>query len=424
MPLSSRATTTQLDQLQLQSGDLHLMLFELSVGGHYPGYIQHLARHWCTQNLPGRLSVVVSPQFMERHADVVAVADGYEKQVRFIPVTIAEEAALVPRKSPAHRAIRAFQSWKLLCQYASSVGATHCLIMYLDSFQSPLAMGAKAPCPISGIYFRPTFHYSSLSNYQPSWTDRIQHRRERFILPRVLHHPQLQTLFCLDPFVIPHLEPFRGQTKLVRLADPVQVYNHSDDQVLKLREELEIESDRRVFLMFGALDGRKGIHQLLEATLMLSSELGQKLCLLFVGPIDPQDKQLMQPRLNQIAESLPVQIIIRDTFIPDHEIQPYFQMADVILALYQRHIGMSAILARAATAQTLVLASDYGLMGEITRRYQLGLTVDSTVPAGIVKGLTKLLTEPSQTVGNLTKIKAFAEQNSAEYFAGTIFQYI
>lgn len=400
------------------------MLFELSVGGHYPGYIQHLVQSWCKQKRPGQLSVVVSPQFIEHHADVVAIARDCEHPVSFVPITAEEASALVPRKSPAHRAVRAFQTWQILCNYASALGSTHCLMMYLDSFQSPLAVGAKAPCSLSGIYFRPTFHYHSLTCYQPSWKDRVQHWRERFILPRVLRHPKLQTVFCLDPFVIQHLQQFHGSAATVPLADPVQSYGYSSQsQILKLQEDLEIQPNRLIGLMFGGLDGRKGIFQLLNAILMLSPALCQKLCLVFVGSINPQDKQLMQPLLTQISE-LPVQIKIHDTFIPDHEIQRYFQMANVILAPYQRHVGMSAILVRAAYAQKPVLSSNYGLMGELTRSHRLGLAVDSTSPSEIAQGLTRFLNESPLAFCDRTSMRQFAEQNSVQAFTETIFQHL
>lgn len=401
----------------------NLVLFELSVGGHYPIYIQHLVRYWCEQNLPGQLSVVVSPKFLDQHQDVVSIAASREG-VRFLSITPAEEEALVPRKSPIHRAIRAFQMWRLMGQYAAALKADHCLIMYLDSYQSPLAAGISSPCPVSGIYFRPTFHYPSLITYQPSWKDRVQFWRERTILPRVMRHPQLHTLFCLDPFVITHLHSFGGRAHPVYLPDPVEISAPSQIQLAQLKATLGIEPDRRIFLLFGALDGRKGIYQLLDAILMLSPEWCQKLCLLLVGRFDPQDRQTLQPKLNRIAQELGVQLIIRDEYISDTEVQTHFQLADVVLALYQLHVGMSGILVQAAAAQTPVLTTNYGLMGEMARRYELGLAVDSTLLTEIAKGLTRLLKEPLEDAGNRSKMQQFAEQNSAEHFAHTIFQSI
>lgn len=421
MPVSNPRKVSELEDFQ-NINHPHLLLFELSVGGHYPGYIQHLVRYWCGHNLTRKLTVVVSPKFIEQHGDVLESAVGYETKVQFIPVTMEEEAALLPRKSPLHRAIRATQMWHLLCKYVTSIKASHCLVMYLDSFQTSLALGTKAPCPISGIYFRPTFHYGTLTHYHPSWKDLVQQWREKLILPRILAHPQLQTVFCLDPLAIEPLRQFSRNNKVIQSPDPVQAYVHSEDDIADLRRTLRIKPDKLIFLMFGALDGRKGIHQLLEAALMLPPNLGQKLCLLFVGPLKPADNLLMQPRLTQLAETSGVQVVLQDTFIPDHEIQPYFQLADVILALYQRHMGMSAILARAATSGKPVLSSNYGLMGEITRLHDLGLTVDSTVPGDIAQRLIHLLTEPLKDIGDQQKMQQFAEQNTAERFAQVIFQ--
>jgi glycosyltransferase involved in cell wall biosynthesis len=85
---------------------------------------------------------------------------------------------------------------------------------------------------------------------------------------------------------------------------------------------------------------------------------------------------------------------------------------------------MSAILVRAAAAQKPVLSSNYGLMGEMVKRYRLGLTVDASVPAEIAKGLTQFLISSPKEFCDLSSMKAFAEQNSAEKFASTVFRYI
>ena len=104
------------------------------------------------------------------------------------------------------------------------------------------------------------------------------------------------------------------------------------------------------------------------------------------------------------------------------EIQQYFQLADVVLALYQRHVGMSGILIRAAAANKPVLATNYGLMGEITRRYKLGIDLNARDPQAIAKGLTEFLSNPPTTFADAHFMQQFARQNSAVNFASTIFQ--
>jgi len=406
--------------------DTHnLLVFELGYTGHYPSYIRHLAQYWCEKELPGKLDIIVSPKFLQYHADVVDIAAScIARNLNFVPITPDEEASLIPRNSSIHRAFRSLQEWTLLCKYATLLNATQCLLLYFDSFQTALLLGTRLPCPFSGIYFRPTFHYSSFTHYLPSFKERLQHWREKFILPKILRHPQMQNLFCLDPFAVKHIEQFLSKAKIVHLPDPVQVDYVPVDQQEKFKERLGIEPSRKIFLLFGSLyDRRKGLEQLIEAISTIPPFLCQKLCLLLVGQLGVSETSLIKVRIAEISQSLPVQIIVCDEFVSDREVHLCFHSSDVILAPYQHHIGMSGILVQAAAAQKPILSSDYGLMGEITRRWQLGLTVDSTEPSEIAKGLIQFLLQSPQEFGNRARMKAFAEQNSVERFANTIFQY-
>ena len=365
--------------------EFKLMLFELAVGGHYPGYIMHLVRYWCENNLAGSLDIVVLPEFLTRHTDVVNLASAYRvDNVNFIAITSKELESLSPRDSGFSRARRSFEEWQLIYKYAEKLKPEHCLIAFFDTRQYPLALHAQLPCPFSSIYFRPTFHYENFANGVVSWRERLQRWREVFLISRIMQHRQLQTLFCLDPFVVKHLARFNGKVKSVFLPDPVRTYDSYQPEPEALKNSLGIEPNRQIYLLFGGLSGRKGICQLLEATTLLTSDLGHKLCILLVGPMGEdtrlQNKLKMNHYIEQITRSQDVQIVVEDRFVPDREIQSYFQMADVILAPHQRHVGMSANLVRAATAQKPVLSSNYGLMGQIARKYELGLTVDSTVP--------------------------------------------
>ena len=399
------------------------MLFDLCIEGHHVGYIQHLIKYWCEQKLPGHLDVVVIPEFLEQHANVVDISLGCsQKNINFVAITLEEQTALDSPYSFTGRLKRAFQEWQLIRKYANSLGSTHCLLMFFDSVFSRMALGVKSPCPMSGIFFRPMLHYSNFANYVPSPIERVWRWREKLSLSQILRSGYFQNFFSLDPVAVEYLEQLPSKTNILHLPDPVQIYNDYPSQLEELRESLSIDPGRQVFLLFGAISERKGIYQLLEALRTLPPDLCQKLCLLFIGPIDPQEKEGFKARIVEISQSLPVQIICRDKFVTDREIQPYFQIADVILAPYQRHVGMSAILVRAAAAEKPVLSSDYGLMGEITRRYGLGLTVDSADPSEIAKGLTRFLFKSPASLGDRAKMKQFAEQNTAEQFASTIFQ--
>lgn len=397
-----------------------LLLFELSYGGHYASYIRYLVEHWCNAHYDGHLHILVSPQFLHHHADVVFLAQD-QSNLTFTAITTSEAAFLLPRSSPLNRAKRALQEWTLLARYASQLSITHCLLLYFDTFQSALMLRRPAPCHISGIYFRPTLHYKQFKMTQLSWKDRLQQQREAWVVPWVLQHPQFHTLFCLDPFATEWLQQIPSAVRRVYLPDPVPLPVEELAQSDRLHH-LGILPGRTVCLLFGSLDGRKGIHQLLKALQLLPDALAQKLCVLLVGKIDPTDQFQVSVRIDALAQKRTVQIIMQDRFIPEADIDAYFQRADIVLAPYQRHVGMSAILVRAAGAQKPVLSSNYGLMGEVTRQYRLGLAVDSTVPHEIAQGLMQLLSEPLDG-WDRDSMKLFAAQNSVEVFTKTIFQH-
>jgi glycosyltransferase involved in cell wall biosynthesis len=401
------------------------MLFDLAVGGHHGNYIQHLIDRAYQQGFKGAIDIVVLPQFADSHRDTVATIDpDHQTQIELVLISAAEARSLGSRHSGIGRVLRNVREWQLFCKYAKNLQTTHALIMYLDTCELPLAMGLHSPCPFSGIYFRPTVHYQKFANYNPDRRDKLQHWRERLTWSRIFNHPQLETVFCLDPFAVSTLASEQHQAQIVHLADPVQPHPPLSSELATLKTKLGIEAHRRVFLLFGGLDERKGIYQLLEAIQLLSPELCQHLCLLLVGGTDPVRQATIHQQLTVICQTQPLQAIEHYDFVPEADVPSYFQLADTILAPYQRHIGMSGILLLAAAAGKPVLSSDYGLMGELARRYQLGSVVDSTKPTEIAKALATLLSESPQTRSDPSQMKLFAEQNSIDLYASTIFQHL
>lgn len=417
-----------------------IMLFDLSVRGHHPSYIHHLIRYWHAQQLPGKLEIVVSPRFLQEHSEVIEwVRQHRIESVEFTAITAAEESELNSRKSRYQRLLRNFKEWALLCRYVQFLEATKCLLMYFDTCRLPLAFATEAPCPVSGIYFRPTFHYQHFhrQNAQPTtvstWAKDWQ---EQWLLKRILRRPQLETLFSLDPFVVEPITHFPGEFNVVPLVDPVEPQAVVGDRPQILREQLGIDANRQVFLVFGALTERKGLYQLIEAIEHLSPTQCQQICLLLVGESNIQAQ--LQDRLLALGQAKPIEIITHYEFVPEPDVPAYFHIADVVLAPYQRHVGMSGILLLAAAAQKPVLSTDYGLMGEVVRQYELGVTVDSTVATELAKGIGQFLsseetagqtfektagkTDSWEALCDREKMKTFAEQNSTEHFAETIFQ--
>ncbi|MEL6928883.1 MAG: glycosyltransferase [Cyanobacteria bacterium J06600_6] len=413
-----------LEQPKAIASQNRVMLFDLALGGHHGNYIRYLIDYWHEHNLAGNLDIVVLPQFLEFHHDVVETITNFaNERVKIIPLQPEEAANLQPKNSFKQRARRNFQEWDLLCRYAQLLRATECLIMYFDTCELPLTVGKAAPCPVSGIYFKPTFHYGTLARDCPSRREIIQRWREKLTLSRILRHPQLKTLFCLDPLAIEPLKQFQPQANIVYLPDPVEVAAPAIE-IETWKDNLGIEPNRLVLMFFGALDRRKGLYQLVEALSVLPPEICRHLSILLVGKGNSSDLSQIEPQLARLKKATPLQIIQHYQFVSESEVQGYFQLADLILAPYQKHVGMSGILLLSAAAGKPVLSSDYGLMGELVARYDLGMSVDANYPSEIALGITQFVLTYPQLAADQPRRQQFAREHSIAEYATAIFQNI
>ncbi|WP_448603751.1 glycosyltransferase [Thermoleptolyngbya sp.] len=398
--------------------DLRLVCFDLSIYGHHPHYILHLCKGWTVRSPLGKLYFVVSPQFLTVHSDVMQQCS-QDASVQFVAITEAEQTRLKSRSSGIARNVRNFQEWRLFAEYARLLQADHGLMLYLDTCLLPIAAGLSFPCPFSGIYFRPRFHYYTFSPRPQTWDDRLQAWRDRLILGAALRHPQFRTLFSLDPIAPEHITP-PAHVKVCALADPVDLSQKSVGSGVLLRQQLEIEGDRTVFLLFGALTGRKGIYPLLESLALLPNDVCEKVCLVLLGEANAQDRQRIANSVARLRQQKPIQILERYEFVEDAVLHEYIEMADVVLALYQKHVGMSGILMQAALHKKPVLSSDYGLMGELVRRYELGLAIDSTNPRAIAQGITQYVYTSEKISTNPQKMAQLTSSHTSTAFAECI----
>ena len=295
--------------------------------------------------------------------------------------------------------------------------------MYIDYLQLAILTQPAPPCPISGILFRPT-----LVNYPPtSFKDRLNYWRKNITLKFFVKNKNLESLFNLDPFATDYIKENWKTDKVKFLPDPVQVYPTTKTK-FEVKESLRIDESKIVFLIFGYLDSRKGISDVMEAIGNISREKSKNGCLLIVGPWEENERKLFNNQLPKIQQVTDFQIVVKDSFVKDEEIQQYFKVADYALALYHQHFGMSAIMVRAAAAQKPLIASNFGLMGKIVDENELGVTVDNNL-----KEIVEMILENDEEknhkdakmlkIGNKEKMKAFAELNQAENYAKVILEH-
>lgn len=403
---------------------MHLMIFDLEFKGHHVNYIRHIVSDWHSSRQNDLLSIVVSPNFLKQHPAVVGFAHKSGGKIKFISISDVEKEDLL-KAGKATRIVQRLKEWSLFCKYAKHVSADHCLVMYIDKLQLPIALGLRPPCQFSGIYFQPSFHYTY---FQPKFSERelfvasyslkslFKELRDFVFLAQVNYNPQFKNLFVLDPYAVAPIKKKFKNFGCLHLPDPVEslsINSFPDKDKL-------LEKNKITFLIFGYLDERKGISKFLDALEILPIEICAKIRLLLVGELDASLKENIPNRLKAIAATKSITFLTDFKFVSEKQIQSYFDVSDVVLALYQNHLGMSGILLHAAMMKKPVLSQDYGLMGKLVREYDLGITVDSTDSVKIAEKIKFLFSILPEKLGNPHKMATFVKSNSVDKFTKTI----
>lgn len=385
----------------------NILLFEPDSSGHHPGYLYHLIIYFLENDYFFNLVVLVAPDFFEKHPQIIQKT--LSPRVKWFKFSDSEFNDWQEIKSRSVTK-RSFFEWELIRKYVTETQSDYVFLMYIDYLQVALLTQKALPCPVSGILFRPT-----LVNYPAhSLKEMINSWRKNLTLKYFIQHKALDSLFNLDSFATDYIHQNWQTDKVKFLPDPVQVYP-SSKPVDELKTALKIEPNRKVFLIFGFLDSRKGISEVMEAISHISREKSSRGTLLIVGPWEELERKKFDLSIDKIMQNSDFQIIIKDKFIQDEDIQSYFEVSDYILALYAKHIGMSAIMVRAAAAQKPFLTHNFGLMGKVVIENQLGMIVEND----LAKKMEMLLSE-NMEIGNKQKMKEFAELNSAENYGKVI----
>jgi glycosyltransferase involved in cell wall biosynthesis len=264
---------------------------------------------------------------------------------------------------------KAHIEWEIICAYARAYQADRVIFMYLDSYQLEIGRNQDLPFKISGIWFSP---YSRMEAESDELKDRFQNfitkTRKKFVMRWALKNPQLDKIFILNDEEMPKWLN-KDTPRFFTLADPYFEYPALPGY--SLRKTYNIPKDHLIFLQFGYMDERKNLENIVRAFNVLPSAQAEKSTLLLIGKFKPGFRSTVEN-----IKSGPYQMIVRDEFVSNEEMESSFAQSDVILRMNIRFFGSSGIIGVAAQHNKPVIASNTGVMAEIVEKYRLGMLVN------------------------------------------------
>ena len=392
-----------------------VLILEPDAEGHSQEWLQHLAEFVAANAGAPAISVVAPASLCTALSrSMPSVADG---RIRFI--------ALRPRELRlcTHRSlsVSAFARWWTMRQYLNRSGADAGFFLSLDLLCLPFALGLRTRGkPIGGILFRPSVHYGALGSYRPNSGERLRDLRKQLLYRLMLRNPTIRAVLSLDPFFPAYaVSHYSHGDKVRAVPDPaepaIEAIGHST--VVDF-----VPPGRTGLLLFGYLTERKGPLMVLDALRLLPARIAARVAVLFAGRIDPAIRDGIDARRSLLARERPeLWLRIEDRRLDRAELDLLVARSDVVLAPYQRFVGSSGVLLRAAGAGRPVLAQEFGLVGRLTRDHRLGAVADSSDPVRLAGEIESMVVRGPENFIDLSSASTFASSRTPHRFASAVF---
>ena len=357
-----------------------------------------------------RLIVWVPQEFFEDHKDLCSpyIDKSSTNGIIFKPLEVDGWNKIdYPPPHPLH----------VIQQCAEVDKAEVCFVaLNLDSVVKEIAFSPpwKMRTKIVGVLQGPLLHYIKLSSPQSkkwltAWTY-ISTYVKTLIMS---HRKTMSEILMLDPLAPQFYNTILMSSKFRFLPSDL----NQIEITLNPRKYFGLPEDKVILLFPGINEKRKGIFEFLTALFRAFDEnlcFRKEIAVVFTGHIDLTVHDTLYKTVANLRDSYPdTPVFLFDRFLTDDEFMTLISASDIVCMPYIKFRGMSGILIHAAAYGRPVLASEFGLVGELVKRYDLGVVCDMTKPEELVKALYKSVDEYTDLdETRRSELKAFAVRYS------------
>ncbi len=298
---------------------------------------------------------------------------------------------------------------------ARDLGADHLLFLDIDPFIYELVW-RSLPIAISGLWFRPNFHYSEAGYLHEGMRQRATALVKSVVARTLCGRKAMRRIFVVDPCAAEYAARHFDSDKMRFLPDPMAYPTKACPRAAS------VPRDRCVFGVVGAISRRKGILSILGALRLLTPAIQRRVELRIVGCALESERAELVGAIDRARDATLTRLSWVNGFVSDEAIDLAIVQSDVLLLLYQRFIGSSGLLIRAALHGRPVVATRYGLIGAAVNRHCLGWTIDPYDQERIAQSIAQALG------GDLNygapAAQRFAAMHSPEHYVRGLYELI
>ena len=265
-------------------------------------------------------------------------------------------------------------------------------VIYLNNLD-----GIDKLLPVLGSPFRGTrfagllmsirFHHSKVGVMEPRrWRNPLL----KVLFRRLLRLPSLGAVIVTDESFRDFIaqQRFPDREKVVFAAEPGGFPDGR--RRTDARRRLGVRDEQVVLLVYGSIEARKGVLALSRA--VADGACPRELMVLLAGTKADDVLNVRHESALQALRDGGRLIEISGFFTGEEELE-VFSAADIVWLAYEGFYGMSGVLVQAGSMGLPVIACEEGLIGWVTKKYGMGITVRAREVASVVGALSRLASD-------------------------------
>ena len=238
--------------------------------------------------------------------------------------------------------------------------------------------------PFVALYMKPKHHLNTMKLGPPSRFDWLYD----LLFKRLLKIPSLKSLLVIDEFFFKFSKKkYKNLLYKVRYSPD---FSLMEGRIFKkiARRNLNIPKQAKVILVYGSLQLRKGIEELLAA--FSSSKILSKVKIIFAGVPDQDVKNLFKTKkVKKLISKKKIFCFFK--FHRPKDEQQIFAVSDIVWLGYSRSFsGSSGVLYQAIYSDLNIIGQNHGTINRKIKKYNLGVTVSIKNTKQVVKKINYL----------------------------------
>ncbi len=384
---------------KLKTNSPKILFYDSAYTGHHIEYLNHLLQYQTEVNF----SFLIHPKAAEQ------IKNPFKRTIHII-----NDAIIKIYEAGLHQLKRGEQELPHILDFCKKENIRHLFFLTIDPYLHALGNHKEnSNLFFSGIFFIPYCRMAVESFFSRVWLKKQWKRRQVLVLAR---QKNLKNVYLLnDQSTATRLNQLTHRDIFHYLPDPIPESIGFTPEILETtKKRFNINQNKKIYLLFGGLDPRKNVLNVLEAFRQIDPFFLNQVKLIICGHASPAYLNQIEKKLEAIPTTL--DIFFEPSFVEDSVRDALFWLTDFVLMPYINFYGSSGILGHATKFKKPVIGPDKGLISELMDQFQLGISTNGHDSVAIKNAIIKIFHQQD----NLQYGKKFLEDKTPEIFSKTL----